>query len=538
MILAILRAQWLSMRTFRMSSKPAATIFSNITGLLFYGFWGFAALGFSAFLSNRGNRELFPVVLPPALLVMFLYWQLTPIVTASMGASLNLKKLLVYPIPTEKLFFVEVLLRIATCGEMVIMLGGVMLGILRNPEMGGVRAIPRLVLAGSIFAGFNFLLSAGLRNLLERMMRRRRMRELMTLILVAISVLPQFLLRSSNMSMDRLKNVLPVSPLLPWNAAASILLGLGIGQPVSFLLFFLALAYVFGRWQFNASLRFDGESDVVRKDEPRPGGSRVEAFLRFPARFLPDPIAAIVEKETLSLSRMAPFRMIFVMGSALGVLLWLPQMMGSHRSEGGFMSENILSLATAYGVLVLGQVNYFNSFGFDRSSVQTWFSVPVSMEKVITGKNIASAWFVVLEILLTTLVCAVCRIPLTPLRLIEGACVGSITALYLISFGNLTSTRIPRPMNPEKVNQGGASKVLNTLVLLSFPIVLAPVVLAFWARAVFSSELIFFLLLAVAAAFGGIFYWVATGSAAEAARNRKEKILSDLSRDEGPVSIS
>jgi hypothetical protein len=75
-------------------------------------------------------------------------------------------------------------------------------------------------------------------------------------------------------------------------------------------------------------------------------------------------------------------------------------------------------------------------------------------------------------------------------------------------------------------------------VLLCFPVVLSPVVIAFWARSVFDSELIFFLLLALAAVFGAIFYWVATGSAAGTARERREKILSDLSRDDGPVSIS
>lgn len=536
MILAILRAQWLSMRTFRVSAKPAATIFSNITGVMFYGFWIFAAFGAQAFFMNPENRDLFRPVLGPSLFIVFLYWQLTPIVTASMGASLNLKKLLVYPIPIEQLFFVEVLLRIATCAEMLIMIIGAGIGIARNPEIGGWASVPRILVAIVLFTGFNLLLSAGLRNLLERLLRRRRMREIMTLLLVAISVLPQFLLRSSG-SMARIKQWMPASPLAPWTAASTILLGDMFGQPLAILMVYLAVAYVFGRWQFNASLRFDGESKVLRTKDPDKKGSRLERFVQFPARFLSDPVAAIVEKETVSLSRMAPFRLIFVMGSVLGVILWLPRMMGG-RANSGFMSENILSLATAYGVLVLGQVNYFNMFGFDRSATQTWFSVPVSMEQVIRGKNVASAWFVGLEILLTIIVSTICRVPITPLKIVEAFCVSGITALYLMSFGNITSTRMPRVLNPEKVNQGGASKVLNMLVLLCFPVVLSPVAIAFWARSVFDSELIFFLLLALAAIFGAIFYWVAAGSAAGTARDRREKIISDLSRDDGPVSIS
>jgi hypothetical protein len=120
----------------------------------------------------------------------------------------------------------------------------------------------------------------------------------------------------------------------------------------------------------------------------------------------------------------------------------------------------------------------------------------------------------------------------------ESFCVSGIAALYLISFGNITSTRIPRSLNPEKVNQGGSSKALNALIMISFPFVLSPLVLAFWARSVFESEPIFYLLLGLAAVFGAILYWVAMGSASEAAMTRREQILGDLSRGDGPVSIS
>src|SRR5258708_23141135 len=73
---------------------------------------------------------------------VFLYWQLAPLVSASLGASLDLKKLLMYPIPHAKLFVVEVLLRITTCAEMVLFLTGVVVGLFRNPLFGGLRNSP------------------------------------------------------------------------------------------------------------------------------------------------------------------------------------------------------------------------------------------------------------------------------------------------------------------------------------------------------------------------------------------------------------
>src|SRR4051812_36279108 len=119
MIRAILWAQWLSMRTLRIGTRARGAVFSLITGFLFYGFWAMVALAADAFFSNPENNETSRLALPVCLAVVMLYWQVAPVVSASLGASLDLKKLIVYPIPREKLFAVEILLRLTTCMEML-----------------------------------------------------------------------------------------------------------------------------------------------------------------------------------------------------------------------------------------------------------------------------------------------------------------------------------------------------------------------------------------------------------------------------------
>ena len=537
MIGAILWAQWRSMR-----SVSGRSALSSITGLIFYGFWLLAAYGVQAFLANPENREYFPAVIPPALLVLILYWQFAPVVTATLGASLDLKKLLVYPIAHEHLFFIEVLLRITTCIEMLLILMGIMIGILRNPEVGGIVSFPRVAAAALLFAAANLLLSAGIRSLIERTMLHKRMRTFTMFLAVAFSVIPQYLLRSGHMNLDRFKNMLSPSLLLPWNAAAQIFLNRtsvhNVAQSLLILLTFTAIAYAFGRWQFAAGLRFDGESSTVRPKDPKARAGILQRILRFPAGFFPDPIAAIIEKEMLSLSRMAPFRMIFLTGSALGILLWLPRMMTKGGPPPGFMTENILAFASAYGILMLGQVTYFNCFGFDRSAVQAWFSLPVPIVRTLIAKNIASAFFIIAELGLTVLVTSVLRVPLTPLKSAESLCVSVITALYLVSFGNITSVRFPRMLNPDKVNQGGSSKAINLMLLPVLPLILSPVAIAYWARSVFDSESIFFALLALAALVGAVLYWIAIESATSTISLRRELILTELSRGDGPVSIT
>jgi ABC-2 type transport system permease protein len=537
MIWAILRAQWLSMRAFRLSGKPASAIFSMVTSLLFYGFWVFAAYAAQAFLANPDNNDSFTLFLSPALLAAFLYWQVTPVITATMGASLDMKKLLVYPVPHGQLFLIEVMLRVTTCLEMLLIVAGISIGIARNPAMGGLAAIPRVLLASGLFIAINLLLSAGLRSLLERLMLRRRTREIMIPLLVALSVAPQFLVRSK-VDPERMKRFFTPMPYLPWGAAAEILLHQDVLLPAALLLLFACVAYIFGRSQFEAGLRYDGESGTVRKPAIRQEQGWIERFVRFPARFLPDPIGAIFEKETVSLSRMPPFRLIFMMGSALGVILWLPRILNGQAFAPGFLNNNILTFASCYSVLVIGQVTYFNSFGFDRSAAEAWFSMPVPIGKTITGKNLAAAFFILLELLLTLMVAFVFRVPLSAQRIAESFCVSLIAALYLLSFGNITSTRVPRVLNPEKIGQGGSSKAMNALIMLCFPLVLSPIALAYWARSVFESDAVFYGMLGLASAFGALLYWIAMDSATEAANSRREKILAELSRGEGPVSVS
>jgi hypothetical protein len=102
--------------------------------------------------------------------------------------------------------------------------------------------------------------------------------------------------------------------------------------------------------------------------------------------------------------------------------------------------------------------------------------------------------------------------------------------------GNLSSVHFPRAMNPERVSQGGAANRMQALIFLFYPIALLPVFLAFWARQVFQSQIFFSAILAFAAVLGAVVYWISMDSAVTTVVQRREKILMELSRGEGPVA--
>ena len=143
--------------------------------------------------------------------------------SASMGASLDLRKMLIYPVPRGSLFLVEILLRIATCAELLLVLAGAAIGLLRNPAFGGWGAPARVPLAVVFFAAFNLMLAAGLRNLIERLLSRKGMREVLALLLMMLGVLPR-LLMVTGVASKRLEHVFPAASnaLWPWGAAAQL----------------------------------------------------------------------------------------------------------------------------------------------------------------------------------------------------------------------------------------------------------------------------------------------------------------------------
>jgi ABC-2 type transport system permease protein len=127
------------------------------------------------------------------------------------------------------------------------------------------------------------------------------------------------------------------------------------------------------------------------------------------------------------------------------------------------------------------------------------------------------------------------RLPLSPLRVIEAYSVTLVATLLLLTIGNLTSLYSRRPVDPAKSFRAAHSGRVQTMMLLVYPVVAVPVVLAYGARYAFDSETAFFLVLGISALFGLVVYRIAMDSAMAMAVRKRESILSALARGEGPV---
>ena len=524
---AILWAQWRTTRNHFPRSNKAALAVNAFLTLVWYGGFAFLAGLAAILLSNPDELSMIHDVLPSALLVCFLYWQLIPVLMASMGSSLDTKKLLVYPIPIGQLFTLEVLLRISTGVEMLLLLTGAGIGLLLNPRIPfwGPSAL-------LIFVIFNLFCSAGVRDLLVRLLARKRIREIVALLLVLLAALPQLLVFAGFQNRIRMLFNSQPSPFWPWTATARLAQGDASFENIGVLLIWTAAAYLFGRWQFERSLAVDAPERAASAGRK---ASRIEWIYRLPSALLPDPLAALIEKELRFLSRAPRFRLVFLMGFSFGLLIWAPIAFGQASSRHSLVAENYLTFVSVYALLLLTDALFWNCFGFDRSAAQIYFLVPLKMSTVLMGKNLAAAFIVFLEIASITIVCTLLRMSVTPIQVLEALAVTGVVTIFLLAIGNLSSVYNPRSVNPAKSFRSAASGRTQAVLMLTFPLALTPVFLAYLARYAFDSEWALFGVLLAGLMLGGVVYFYSMGSAVKAAELRKEQIMTVLGQGEGPI---
>jgi hypothetical protein len=158
------------------------------------------------------------------------------------------------------------------------------------------------------------------------------------------------------------------------------------------------------------------------------------------------------------------------------------------------------------------------------------------MRDVLVAKNLTVVSLLIPQILVMSVIAWLFHLPAGPGKILETIVVMIVSSLYWLAMGNISSVRIPRASNPDKMNQ--MANKMQALTIWSAPFLLFPVAFAYWCRWFFENELVFAGVMAIAAAVGGVVYWVALDSAVNTARERREFILSALTQSDGPLSIT
>jgi ABC-2 type transport system permease protein len=530
---AIVWAQWRSSWNRLPGINRGSAAISVLIGLFWYGGFVALAIGAGSLMAMVGHHPSFLVALGPVLLLMMLFWQITPVMTASTGSALELRKLQVYPIPRDALFALEVLLRVTTGVEVILILVGAAIGALLN------RRLPLWSFLGFVlFIVFNLLLAVGIRDLLVRLFAKKRVREIAMFLLVSLAALPRLLIFAGAGWRVRAAIAGLPTAFLPWDAAAAIATGRPQWWTPLVLLCWIGAAWVFAQTQFQRSINVEVEQ-IASSSSGGQAGSRLEFLCTWPARVFADPLAALMEKEIRALGRSSRFRVIFAIGFTLGLVVWIPISLEykGQGQAGSFAATNFLTIVCAYAVMLLTDLLFFNCLGPDRGGAQIYFLVPVPLGTVLVAKNAVAAFFVLAELALITVACLAFRLPVTPARIAETFSVCLVMTVLLLAVGNMASVWNPRPTNPAQPFRNQTSRV-QWMALVAFPLASIPAVLAYLARFAFDSEVAFFGVLLVFGAAGAYVYWLALEVAVRHGELDREHIIEELSRHAGVVADS
>lgn len=460
------------------------------------------------------------------LLAVFAYMQIVPLVTASGGWSLQLDKLQPFPIPADTLFLMEVILRLTSAPEMLILLAGGFVGLLLRTDLSKFAPLSLL-----LFIPFALLVQLAVRDFILHSFARNRFREIIAVLFMAVALLPQLLIRQRSIILIKPYALMAANGrFTPWHQLSALAIGqFSIGGLAAVVCWNIAAAF-WARRQFMKSLRqedsFRTAPVIIRS------AGRFDLFQTLTSR-MPDPFGAIVEKELRTLVRMPRFRVLFGMACIFSLFVFLPLALQS--GEHSFMGQNGVPVTTLYGLLLLSDALLLNIFGFDRGATQIYFATPAALSVVIRAKNVAAVFFVAIQSLAVPLLSLLFRIKLTALSLASSFLSAAVVTVFLLTAGNLLSVYFPRPIDPRSAfRKQGGNKVQLWLLGCTFCMFLL-VGFAFLARWATSRDWVLLAVLGLEFAIGLIMYRIALESTISHALATKERLVNELSKNAAPL---
>ncbi len=344
---------------------------------------------------------------------IFIFWQMIPIFAVGFGTSFDFRSLLRFPFDGTAFYLIGLAYGLAdfpalasVCWLLSLSLGATA----ARPAL-----LPILLLVVPMFILLNVTMERLVGSWLQRLLARRRTRE----IFFALFILSMFSLQFIGPIQIRLahggnpaallglvKYLAPFPPSLAARAIAGLVahnglnIVIGLGALAVFTAFFTALL-----WQRFAA-QYHGEelseSAAPKRVAPTRGPRAKTAGLRGEGvrGLLPPKIGAIVSKE-LSYLRRNGFAFLLLILPPAQVLLFSSQFGGKgylHFGK-GLSTDFLFPGMMAYTILVLMGPAY-NAFAYESRGIQTYFTAPLKFADVFAGKNIVMAATIAIEVVI------------------------------------------------------------------------------------------------------------------------------------------
>ncbi len=410
---------------------------------------------------------------------IFLWWQVFPLFVAGFGANFEFRALLRFPLSRSAFYIIGLAYGLADFSA----LAGLcwLLSITAGAAAARPHIVPALLIVNLMFVLMNVNLERLIGSWLERLLARRRTRELFFALFILSMVSLQFISplveRYGDAARPWMRIALPYLAPFPGSLAGRAIAGaaanqygdffLGLAGLSLYVLLFAALLW----FRFSAQYRGEELSEAPAPSRAIsrpvvPEGSEAAAL-----RLLSPQVAEVVRKEFRYLIRNG-FSFFLLIMPPLFIFLFTMQAGSLPRPSSGFdlPQASLFPAMMGYLVLILMAPAY-NSFAYEGRGIQTYFMAPVRFRHVFLGKNLMMICVLVLELVLSITFFAY-RVGLPPApRFVATLAAIVFSVAGQLPIANWSALSFPRKLNFGQM-RGQRQSGMAVLTLFGVQIVL------------------------------------------------------------------
>jgi ABC-2 type transport system permease protein len=337
---------------------------------------------------------------------IFVWWQAVPVLVAGFGVNFEFRSLLRFPLSLRAFYilglgygFVDFAAVSSICW---------IVSMLVAAAVGRVQLLPVMMVASLLFILVNVTLERLIGSWLEKILAKRRAREVLVGLFVMSMVSMNFLSPAFQRWGDHgtrpgFVRLVPYVSWLPGSLAGNALAAASAGDSqallvrVAGLLVWLSAASGLLWLRYHAQYQGEELSESAAASAVKRGVRRQTTSSGLPD-FLSPSVAGVMRKEFHYLTRNG-FSFITLILPPVMVMFFSMQFAGTHSQlkEHGLSPQTFFPMAMAYLILILLSPAY-NSFAFEGQGIQSYFMAPVRMRDILVGKNLFLVCVVAVEL--------------------------------------------------------------------------------------------------------------------------------------------
>ncbi len=532
---------WLRWRILRNSLRNKSRRL-DLIGLIFSGFFSLlfvigVTLAFffvTRYLFEKHLEPLFGLVF----LALLVWWQSFPILLAGFAPQFPFRTLLRFPMNLSAFYLIGMAYGLADSAALAALVW--MLAMLAATLVAQPSAASALFLVCALFTVLNITMERLLGAWVEKLLAKRKSREVFFTIFVLAMVSLQFLnplmQKYGHALVPMLRSWVPYLWLLPSSFAGDAVAQSAAHHWAMAFLKFAGLAMYAGIFTTLLAMRYSqlysgeelSEGVAPARKEERTALTAQDA--RDTVSFVPPQVLAVLRKELLYLKRNT-FLFFGLVFPPMMLLFFSVQFGGAHPTalKKGVSPDLFFPGMMAYLVLILIAPSY-NCFAYEGRGIQTYFIAPARFREILIAKNLMTVFILLCELALcVALVGWRVGLPTTPVLFATMAAV-VFSIVGQLTIANWASLSYPRKIEFGKM-QGQRNSGMSVLILLGMQILFGGVggVILFsgrWTGNPWLPAEIFAVL--AAAAVGG--YVSSLDSFTQLAEKKKEILIDALCR--------